>query len=153
MIKYLDKMISISERLEAKKSKRLEKIYALLLLFVTMCLNEEKPSRIVKIECFPINYKDADQLINSFCKVVGLHSYEIIKKTREREIVSQRQRLQTLLCYNTRLSLAGIGQITGGKDHATVLHSKRVVRNMCDTDKRYRDEFYSIVRVLGLTYN
>ena len=34
----------------------------------------------------------------------------------------------------TKLSLSEIGEIVGGKDHATVLHSNKTVKNLMDTN-------------------
>lgn len=41
-----------------------------------------------------------------------------------------------------RMSLSDTGALFG-KDHATVLHAKKVVRNMAETDKEYKDDLYN----------
>lgn len=61
---------------------------------------------------------------------------QIISKTRKREVVERRQIWQTMLLEFTGLSLSDIGSMTGGKDHATVLHSKKTINNLCESDKR-----------------
>lgn len=45
-----------------------------------------------------------------------------------------------LLKKHTRLSLAKIGELTGGKDHSTVLHACKAVMNHMEIEFAYRDE-------------
>ena len=40
--------------------------------------------------------------------------------------------------FSEGLTLKQIGELLGKKDHATIIHSKKVVANMCDTDKSFR---------------
>jgi chromosomal replication initiator protein len=59
-------------------------------------------------------------------------------KTRKREIVQARQIAMYFAKNLTKNSLATIGSVIGGKDHATVLHACKTVNNLIDTDKRFR---------------
>ena len=43
------------------------------------------------------------------------------------------------------MSLQFIGSEIGNKDHATVLHSKKTINNLIDTDKNVRNDFYKIL--------
>ena len=58
-------------------------------------------------------------------------------ETRKRHIVELRQIFQWLCRNKTTLSLHKIGQITGGRDHSTVINSCRVVDNLILYDKRF----------------
>ena len=49
----------------------------------------------------------------------------------------------------TTHSLPEIGQAFGGRDHTTVLHACRVIRELVDTDSRTRDDWEKLVRVLS----
>lgn len=69
-------------------------------------------------------------------------------KTRKREIVKARQLIYWFLCEYKIGSLSFIGKAIGNKDHATVLNSKKVVNNLCETDKKYRAEFEDIKLVI-----
>ena len=65
-------------------------------------------------------------------------------KTRARDIVEKRQIAHYFAkCYTTR-SLATIGRMIGNKDHATVLHSCKVVSNYYETDPEFRK---NIIRI------
>lgn len=63
---------------------------------------------------------------------------DVIRKTREREIVFSRQMFHYFAKKYTKLSLSSIGAHGGNKDHATVLHSNRVVNNLIDTEQKTR---------------
>lgn len=64
------------------------------------------------------------------------------KKSRKREIVEARQLAMYLAKEYTTASLATIGYEIGKKDHATVLHSCKVVNNLQETYGNYRGIFY-----------
>jgi chromosomal replication initiator protein len=57
--------------------------------------------------------------------------------TRRREVVEKRQILHYFAKNYTRESLSCIGRYFGNKDHATVLHSERVINNLIGTDRRF----------------
>jgi hypothetical protein len=63
---------------------------------------------------------------------------------RKREYVEARQIMAAILCNNTKWTLQEIGAILGGKDHATILHSKDVINDLCDTDIRFREAYNRI---------
>lgn len=62
------------------------------------------------------------------------------KKTRKREVVFARQLIMSFYKKYTKMSLKSIGQEFRGespgkvKDHTTVIHSIRLVKNLCETD-------------------
>jgi len=51
---------------------------------------------------------------------------DILKKSRKREIVYQRYAAYNYLHVNTKLSYRAIGELIGGKDHATVMSGLKV---------------------------
>lgn len=72
-------------------------------------------------------------------------------KTRKREIVQARQMAMYLSCKYTNCSLATIGTKIGRKDHATVLHAKKVILNLIDTDKKVRESIDLLSKELDMT--
>ena len=58
-------------------------------------------------------------------------------KCRKRELVVARQLFMVLLEKYTNKTLAHIGGLLG-KDHATVLHAKKTIKDLVDTDKSFR---------------
>ena len=77
----------------------------------------------------------------------GITSRQLVAKTRKREILEPRQIAIWLAVKYTRMSKVAIGANIGGKDHATVLHSERVVDNLLETDKLYSKRFNEMYEV------
>lgn len=68
------------------------------------------------------------------CGYFGISADSLQSKTRKREICQARQIAMYLSRNLTKNSLASIGAVIGGKDHATVLHAYNTVCNLMDTD-------------------
>lgn len=68
----------------------------------------------------------------------------INKKTRKGEVVIARQAAHSIAKehYDKKASLSKIGKFFGGKDHATVLHSCKSVKNMLETNKRFKLDYF-----------
>jgi len=80
-------------------------------------------------------------IVNFVAEWFELTPRQLASKTRKREILEPRQMAIWLAVKYTRMSKVAIGANIGGKDHATVLHSVRVVDNLLDTDKFYSRSF------------
>lgn len=76
----------------------------------------------------------------AICNVWGIEPARLYKKTRERGIVEVRQLVYWHMIRHTNLSLVNIGLLYG-QDHATVLHAKKVVNHLRETNKLYRARF------------
>lgn len=88
------------------------------------------------------------EIQKAVCGFFNLTLDMMVSKTRKREIVQARQ-IAMYLCKNhTKASLASIGSQIGGKDHATVLHACKTVKDLVDTDKNFRQHVTEIERKL-----
>ena len=84
------------------------------------------------------------------CEYFDIPLERIHSKTRKREIVQARQLAMFFSKNYTKSSLATIGSKCGNKDHATVLHACKTVKNLADTDKSFRkyvDELENMIKV------
>lgn len=84
------------------------------------------------------------------CDYFSIPVEKIHSKTRKREIVQARQLAMFFSKNYTKASLAAIGSKCGNKDHATVLHACKTVKNLADTDKnfkKYVDEIENIIKI------
>jgi chromosomal replication initiator protein len=91
-----------------------------------------------------------DYIQKVVCEYFGIPVEKIQSKTRKREIVQARQLAMYFSKTFTKSSLAAIGSKCGNKDHATVLHACKTVKNLADTDKafkRYVDELENMIKV------
>lgn len=78
------------------------------------------------------------------CKKFMVDHNKIFWPSRKREIVQARQICMYFANKYTSSSLADIGWHYGRKDHATVLHAKKTVGNLYDTDRTYREKINEI---------
>src|SRR5258706_549514 len=72
-------------------------------------------------------------------------------KTRKREVVQARQLAMYFAKTFTKSSLSIIGSQCGGKDHATVLHACRTVKNLIDTDKKFKQCVQELHKKISIT--
>lgn len=85
-----------------------------------------------------------DSIINAVCSHYDMEPASIHTKSRKREIVQMRQVAMYLAKKHTDSSSSKIGQLIGGKDHATVLHACKIVKDQCEVDKSFRADLESI---------
>lgn len=74
------------------------------------------------------------------CAYYKISAQDLSKRTRKREVVMLRQQAHYFSVIYVNTSLQKIGDYFGRHDHSTVLHSCKVVNNLCVTDKAYRDD-------------
>jgi len=86
----------------------------------------------------------AEIIIKGVSQYHGIVADNIKIATRKRQIVKIRMQAISLIDKYTNMSLCDIGKQFDGKDHATVLHSKRTVSNDYETDKQYKFQFDEI---------
>ncbi|MDO4496354.1 MAG: chromosomal replication initiator protein DnaA [Bacteroidales bacterium] len=93
---------------------------------------------IVKIEQRVIT---CEAILQSVIGVYGVDMKSINSKSRKREIVWARQAAMSLCKKYTTQSVSRIGQIVGGRDHATVLHAIKNVEDLLQSDVEFREKF------------
>lgn len=73
------------------------------------------------------------------CDYFNISLEELVSRSRKRQIVQARQ-ISMYLCRSliSNCSLSTIGAETGGKDHATVLHSCNIVTDLMATDRVFK---------------
>jgi len=91
-------------------------------------------------EQFFTNQKQVDDLITKCAAVNNISVERMMIKSRKREIVSSRQLAMYYLCKHTKMTLAQIGGLLGGKDHATVLHAEKTITSLLETDSFIRSK-------------
>ena len=75
---------------------------------------------------------------------------DLLGKKRTRALVRPRQMAMALAKDLTAHSLPEIGHAFGGRDHTTVLHACKVMRELIETDSRSRDDWEKLVRLLSV---
>jgi chromosomal replication initiation ATPase DnaA len=62
---------------------------------------------------------------------------EMLIGSRQSDYVSTARHVLSMTLYNLGLSTVAVGSIIG-KDHSTIIHSKKVYYNLCRTDEYYK---------------
>ncbi len=89
-----------------------------------------------------------DSISEVVCKHFNIKTELLQTASRKREIVQARQVAMYLSKIYTELSLAQIGSVIGKKNHATVLHACKTVKDQLQVDKAFRDDLEEIEKVL-----
>lgn len=82
------------------------------------------------------------------CKYFNLEMNAIQTRSRKREIVQARQVTMFLAKKYTDCSFSHIGKIVGKKDHATVLHACKTIKDQMETNKSFRSSVEEIETLL-----
>jgi chromosomal replication initiator protein len=73
---------------------------------------------------------------------------DLLSKRRSRSVARPRQMAMALAKELTEHSLPEIGDAFGGRDHTTVLHACRTIRNLRETDGKLNQDWDKLVRNL-----
>ena len=77
-----------------------------------------------------------------------LRMADMLSKRRTRSLARPRQMAMALAKDLTEHSLPEIGDAFGGRDHTTVLHACRVIRELTSTDGKMHEDWDKLVRKL-----
>ena len=74
---------------------------------------------------------------------------DLLSRRRSRSITRPRQMAMALAKELTNHSLPEIGDAFGGRDHTTVLHACRVVKELRDSQQRLNEDYSNLLRTLA----
>jgi chromosomal replication initiator protein len=74
---------------------------------------------------------------------------DLLSKSRSRSITRPRQIAMSLTKELTSHSLPEIGDAFGGRDHTTVLHANRKIKELRETENRIREDYKNLLRILS----
>jgi chromosomal replication initiator protein len=96
--------------------------------------------------------QDKQVSISNIQRVVGeyfkVKVAEFTSKRRSRSVARPRQIAMALSKELTNHSLPEIGDAFGGRDHTTVLHACRKVKELCDSDSEFQQDWKNLQRLL-----
>ena len=108
---------------------------------IDMHLAERIIKRAVKVDNHPLTI---DDILEQVCTHYGVSQQSVYSKSRKREFVQVRQIAMYLAQKYTKMPASRIGQLIGGRDHSTVLHSCSAVEQRLKVDKAFLEELNSI---------
>jgi chromosomal replication initiator protein len=88
--------------------------------------------------------KSAESIIETVILFLGVKKDSLKEKSRLRHIVEARQISMFLIKKHTNLSLTEIGNLFGGRDHTTSIHSINKVQDMIDTEPQFKQRLLLI---------
>lgn len=74
---------------------------------------------------------------------------DLLSKSRSRSVTRPRQIAMSLTKELTSHSLPEIGDAFGGRDHTTVLHACRKIKELRDSENRIREDYQTLLRILS----
>lgn len=96
--------------------------------------------------------QDKQVSIENIQKVVAeyynLRTADLLSAKRSRSIARPRQLAMALAKELTKKSLPEIGQAFGGRDHTTVLHATRKIKELVDSDAAVEEDYKNLLRTL-----
>jgi chromosomal replication initiator protein len=114
---------------------------------IDLALARQVVNQVVLIENRQLT---VEKILDIVCKYFHLDKALIYTSSRKQEIVRTRQITMYLAKKLTDYSFSHIGKVVGGKDHATVVHACKTVKDQMDISKAYRTNVENIEDSLKL---
>jgi len=86
-------------------------------------------------------------MVKSMCEKMCVSYDEICGTSRARRLVRARQIMMAVLKSVTNLSLTEIGNVCGGRDHATVVYALSQIENQKMSDLMLSAEIDSLIQI------
>lgn len=97
---------------------------------------------------FKIEEKKVEDIFNVVLYYYGETRDDILRKCRKERLVHVRQVISFLIRRHTSVTLKGVADILGYKDHTTIVNSCRQIENAIDSNPRIRDDIKTIEAAL-----
>ncbi|MBQ9672847.1 MAG: chromosomal replication initiator protein DnaA [Prevotella sp.] len=108
---------------------------------IDMRLAERVIKRAVKVDNHPLTI---DDILETVCQHYSVSPQNVFSKSRKRDYVQARQVSMYLAQKFTKMPTSRIGQLIGGRDHSTVIHSCSAIEQRLKIDKAFVEELNSI---------
>ena len=89
-----------------------------------------------------------DSIQKTVAEYFKVRTADLLSAKRSRSIARPRQIAMALAKELTKHSLPEIGNAFGGRDHTTVLHATRKIRDLRDSDPALEEDFRNLLRTL-----
>ena len=91
-----------------------------------------------------------DNIQQTVAEYYKIRVSDLLAKSRARNIARPRQFAMYFSQEYTNLSLPQIGDRFGGRDHTTVLHAGRKIKELIQTDAKIKEDYRNLQRLLGV---
>lgn len=90
-----------------------------------------------------------DNIVKTVAEYYKIKVADILSKRRNRSVTRPRQMAMALAKELTNHSLPEIGDAFGGKDHTTVIHACKKVKELLQLDASFAEDFKNLMRTLS----
>lgn len=99
------------------------------------------------------HHPEIADIIKYICNYYNVSVEEMQSKSRYEECVNTRHIISYVLStiYHKKISLRDIGLFIGGKNHASVIHGIRAIKDFMDVDKNFKKNILLILQHINNT--
>lgn len=147
-LKFPEEVIDYIAQEVSESARDLEGIVTSILAYSTIYSREvdmELARKVIqKTTNFTPRTITIEDILRMVCKYYKVEVEYVNTKSRKREVVQVRQIAMYLAKKFVDASSSKIGQSIGNRDHATVLHACKIVKDQMDVDKQFKCEIDEI---------
>lgn len=112
---------------------------------ITVPLIKESLKDLIALQDKQVSIDNIQRVIADYYKI---KMADILSKSRKRSFARPRQVAMALSKELTNHSLPEIGDAFGGRDHTTVLHACRKIKELQETSAEIQDDYKNLLRIL-----
>lgn len=113
---------------------------------ITLEFAKEALRDLIALQDRMINVENIQKTVAEYFRI---RVADLISNKRNRSVARPRQVAMALAKELTNHSLPEIGQMFGGRDHTTVLHACRKVKELKESDSKFLEDFSNLLRTLS----
>jgi len=113
---------------------------------ITLMLAREALKDLLAVQAKLVSTDNIQKTVADYYKI---KMAELLSKKRTRFLARARQMAMALAKELTNHSLPEIGEAFGGRDHTTVLHACRKIKELMELDPALREDYMNLLRVLS----
>jgi chromosomal replication initiator protein len=113
---------------------------------ITLDFTKEALRDLLALQERLVSIENIQKMVAEYFKI---RVADLLSKRRNRSITRPRQMAMALSKELTKHSLPEIGDAFGGRDHTTVLHACRVMKDLRDSDARTNEDYLNLLRTLA----
>ena len=113
---------------------------------ITLEFTKEALRDLLSLQAKLVTVENIQKTVADYYKV---RLADLLSKRRSRSVARPRQVAMALAKELTSHSLPEIGDAFGGRDHTTVLHACKRIKELRDTEQRMREDYSNLLRTLA----
>jgi chromosomal replication initiator protein len=112
---------------------------------ITLEFTKEALKDLLTLQARLVTVENIQKTVADYFKV---RVADLLSKRRSRSVARPRQVAMALAKELTSHSLPEIGDAFGGRDHTTVMHACKRIRELRDSDQRMQEDYLNLLRTL-----